>query len=65
MNNWISAKEDLPPDGERVLIAAAGFDAGERIQIATRSGEDWVSADGDTDLEVLFWMSLPDEPEID
>jgi len=65
VNNWTSTSDNLPPDGERVLIVAAGRDAGDRIHIATRSDDKWVSEDGDTDFEVLFWMPLPDEPETD
>jgi hypothetical protein len=65
MSNSTSVEDNLPLDGERVLVAAAGFEAGDRIHIGTRSGQDWFSSDGDTDFEVLFWMALPDEPDID
>jgi hypothetical protein len=65
MKNWTSAAENLPPDGERVLVATADHDSGEVIHIATCSDEQWISTDGETGFDVLFWMPLPDEPEID
>jgi hypothetical protein len=73
---WISVKDKLPEDGERVLIYADVDNEEDRIAIAYRMLEEWsddeyiwrawetlgYSADYD-DEEVIAWMPLPEPYE--
>lgn len=60
---WISVKDGLPPEIERVLVCCESSDGGF-IRDAYRKGEQWMRAFREPVVwNVTHWMPLPQPPK--
>jgi len=59
--NWISVKERLPENRERVLIFGKDKSDNECILIDSYSNDYWIT-EGMYDIKITHWMPLPEPP---
>lgn len=62
MSKWISVKEELPEERNVTVLASDGYD----VLPAFYTMDEWCEMDGCvTELDILFWMHLPNPPELE
>lgn len=63
-NEWASVNFHLPPIGQKVLVfGKSGFDVAFLDEIHEEGGF-WLNSSEDYLKDILYWMELPDSPEI-
>jgi hypothetical protein len=67
MNGWVSTRDMLPVDGNRVIVCAVDGNAKYRVLVASRNNKTWYPDDselgGIDEKMVEYWKPMPAPPK--